>query len=511
MYNVSADYKEQIWQSGKNKHFRAEVHFFDESVLMLDDSDVIGPEFFQVTHGATRPNQFDLGMAAMRMAVITLNNHEGKFDDKDFRGAVFYTEVGLELDLYDEVEEEWYKEIEWVNTGKFTVDKPIARSKIMRIQMVDDMYKFEKSYKDSTLVYPATLLQIWQNACSECNVLTNTSSFLNSGVTVQKKPVGDHVSYRDIVGMIAQLSKSFAFITRQGYIELDWFELDPVNGYMVDTYFDINVQMVDFIVSGVEFTYDQTTYVFGDETNIVVQLGENLLLDGDNYTATLTALASSLVGFQFRPFSAMILLDFALDIGDALIVKDTDGVEHSSTLTNFSMGINKHATISGDSETIFENQASSYSPLSRIRTIIGEQLDADTTAYEDMVLKVTTDMMTSKGFYVTTVEGEDGRVLEYYIHNEPTLAGSMIITKITSAGIGLSTDGGVTYSTAITTSGAAIPELASRIISAELIRVGVLEAGRITVGSGSTFEESQDFTWEDYGEMTWNELVDHFS
>lgn len=93
---------------------------------------------------------------------VTLHDN---FTECDFTGAVI-SNVKVSLDLGDKQES--------VPKGIFTVNDTSYDGDIITLECLDNMHKFDVNYSKSNLTYPATLLQIVQDACRCCGVTLQT-------------------------------------------------------------------------------------------------------------------------------------------------------------------------------------------------------------------------------------------------------------------------------------------------------------------------------------------------
>ena len=129
----------------------------------------------------------------------------------------------------------------------------------------------------SELTYPATLYEIYVDACNVCDIPIETTSFPNMNYVVQEKPEGDY-TFRDIIGYVAELAGCFAKCNRNGALELRWYEqtdieLEPMNRF--------NFKPSDNIIkiTGVMYGTEDTVYLAGTD-EYVIDLSENPLVSG---------------------------------------------------------------------------------------------------------------------------------------------------------------------------------------------------------------------------------------
>jgi hypothetical protein len=471
---MSADYIAQIKISGHPTQVAGSISFTNGTTTELNSTDIMSPNYVKLSIGTSRPNTFDVGIAAMKTISMSLNNFNGKYDNFDFTDAVIYLSVGLTLDS---------GEVEFMDCGAYTVDKPVVKGKVINVTGIDAMYKTERPYSDSTLVYPATLHDIVLDISTVCGIYWDEASFLNDTMSVAVRPSSSSLTCRDVLGMVAQLACSNVRISRSyDSFEFHWYNLQE-NIYEVSSVFSKNIAANNFIISGIEYSPEDSSLgitLYGSDSNSVLVVEGNLLLDALNYNDALTNLYNALAGFSFRPFTCKSFSDFSVDAGDTIYLVEDNITTIITNVTHIIMGGSQY---SGDAETPLVNKTGVYSPISKMKAIAASQAEIKMTAYEEMTMEATSVLATSKGFYETKIYGSNGQILEYYQHDQPTLADSIRVTKITIDGIGFSMDGGATYTTALMGNGnASIPQLASRLIMADLIT-----AGKIQSLDGSTY------------------------
>lgn len=118
-------------------------------------------------------NSLEIGTAIASEATIELKNADGRFDKYTFDGAKFTIRVGIKK--WDA--KAWEKAtIHYIPLGVFTVDEKTKNKSSITLNALDNMVKFDKEY-DTELVFPATLSEIAEDACSKCGVLLKTTVF----------------------------------------------------------------------------------------------------------------------------------------------------------------------------------------------------------------------------------------------------------------------------------------------------------------------------------------------
>lgn len=129
------------------------------------------------------------------------------FTEYDFTGAEI-SNIKVSLSLSGKTEA--------VSKGVFTVNDTSYDGDIITLECLDNMHKFDVNYSKSNLIYPATLLQIVQDACRCCGVTLATDSlqFEYYNYVIQKKPDDNTMTFRDVLTWVGQISGHFGNVIK---------------------------------------------------------------------------------------------------------------------------------------------------------------------------------------------------------------------------------------------------------------------------------------------------------
>ena len=163
---------------------------------------------------------FDVGNAIINKFTVGLNNINEQYSGIVFKDAVIIPSVGLLVN----------GQAEMLQKGIFIVDDCKYDGSIIKLTCLDLMERFDRPY-DTDLTFPATLLQIVQDACTKCGIRINNvayptapQTFPNYDYQVAKKPESDTVTYREVISWCAQIAGCFARVSRLGALEFKWFD-----------------------------------------------------------------------------------------------------------------------------------------------------------------------------------------------------------------------------------------------------------------------------------------------
>lgn len=106
--------------------------------------------------------------AIVNKLTLQINNFSSNYTDYIWDGARVVCHIGLELSTG----------IEKIRICTMTVtDAPYQNTAIISLTCEDSMRLFDRDYSDSKLTYPATRLQIIQDACEVCGVTLQSTRF----------------------------------------------------------------------------------------------------------------------------------------------------------------------------------------------------------------------------------------------------------------------------------------------------------------------------------------------
>ncbi len=474
MINTSNSYQSLIYTSGRKFCVEATITFKDGNILKLDDKDIIQGGVI-IDDAVSHPNSFEIGSAIIGKLTLILNNLEGDFNNYNFDKAFIFIKIGLIL--LDST-------TEWIPKGYFTVDEAVFSTSTVTITALDNMSKFDRPYKTSTLEYPATLKTILEDACSCCNTLFLEQDFLNSGYMVASRPTDDKITFREIISWIAQLSGSFAKINHNGELFLSWYNFENFKeekkfaDLVHNKSYDIATENIE--ITGIQIVpidEEKQTYLSGAE-GYVISIEENPLAQ-DDIERLASQIAQKLIGFSFRPFTAESLSNPAVEAGDVAMITDRKGNEYKTILSTISFTIGSFETYTADAESKNSKESTRYKASTKTVQAVKTEVEKQISIYDLSTQQLSSLLTNSMGLFQTVEKQDDGSII-CYAHDKPTLAESEIIWKKTREAFGVSYDGGKTWS-GMTAEGNAVAKVLNTIgINADWINAGEIKAENIS-------------------------------
>lgn len=530
MIPTSAAYK-QAMNGPRTFLAQVTVTFRDETVEAWDNSRLMSLSFEEATSDT---GTFTVGSAIIGKLSLSVLNHDDAYSELDFIDAVMQVKIGVET----------ANGTEYMNRGIFTVDTARADSGAILITALDNLSKMDIPYQTaSKLTYPATLDQIYRDACTSCGVYPATVGFLNDDFVVQNRPTEDYTC-REILSAVATMAGCFAKADRNGEIMLGWYDglkellskedydggtfdsgepsyetgdsldggvFDYGSPYYIsgdsadggsfsdtDDYFHLyssssqEIDIDDIEITGVEVLITTesdgetttNTYLFGEE-GYLISISENPLIqvyDED----MLMAVANKLIGMRFRKFSMSGRSDPAYETGDSGYVSDRKGNSYISILTSISFEVNGYEGFTCDAESVLERNMTRYNETARNFTKVVQKteqmVNEEKTARELAIEQLTNRVNNSSGLFTTIETQSDGSKI-FKLHDKPTLEESQIVWTMTAEAWTVSTNGGETPNAGMTVDGDTIVRILTATgINADWINSGTIRAINI-VGS----------------------------
>lgn len=529
MLDLSEEFKNEIYDDNRNFLPFMDITLKDGTVLNLTKADV-WENSFKLEDATSATGTFTIGAAVTGKLSVTLNNIYDKFSDYDFADATVVAYVGLQLS----------NTIEKIRVGTYIVDEPSYDGSTISISCLDYLSKFDKPYSKSTLKYPATLLQILQDACAVCGITLLSVDFQNKDYVVQTRPADDALTFGDIVAMVAQIAGCWAKMDVYGRLKLGWYnmalfeEYERVDGgsfgnipesVAVDggTFTDMpetvavdggsfedmklyhhiystksfTVSTDDVVITGIRVTeeFEETdtekmgSYLAGKE-GYVIEVSGNALIQQGKAKAVADYLYGRIGGMRFRPLEVECLTDPSMEAGDIAYVTDRRQNTYQAFISNRVFTIGGTERITCDAETPARNSAKRYSEMTRAVVKARKETERRISSYDLAVQQLTNLMTQSFGVFKSEEVLEDGSII-YYMHNKPEIASSSTIWKMTADAFAVSTDGGKTWNAGIDSSGNAVVNVLNAIgINADWINVGTIRSINIDIGNGSFVVDS---------------------
>lgn len=519
MQKVSVDFIKELNKDNRNYILSCKIVLSDNTELDIDNTK-LWSDSFKIEDAVSNPGKFDIGAVVSNKLTFTLSDIYDEYTEYDFTDAVI-TNVRVGLELPDGTEE-------YVKKGEYTVDETSYNGSLITLECLDNMAKFDKSYKESKLVYPATIGAIVRDACTECGVGLNTFEFPNHTYIVQERPSDEALTFRQVLNWCAQIACCFARCNAEGKLELKWFQTgvleDELNGGVYDngtpkyqtgdnadggtyapwsegdvhsggtfkdllsihhfiSYTSPEISTDDVVITGIlvkEYSPDVNKdevvpYLTGTE-GYVLSIEENRFIPPGRGQEVAAYLGSRLIGLRFRPLSFSCLSDPTIEAGDVGFFTDRKCKTYKFLVTNTVFSSGNYQTVTCDAQTPARNKATRYSAATQAYVELRKQIRKERTEREKALEELGNRLAASSGLY-TTIEVPDSGGKIFYMHDRPNLADSNIVWKMNAEAWGVSTDGGKNWNGGMTVDGDTIV----RILTAIGVNASWIDTGRISV------------------------------
>ena len=512
-------------------------NFVNYADMTLSDGTVLhlSPEDFRLGGNTIQDDivdgeAFTVGTAIGKTVSIMIDNTSEFFSQFDFYGAVFVLYVGLPLDT-DPVT------VEKIRIGSFTVITPATTGLVISIEAVDNMYKFDQPYSESTLAYPATLQQIVADACTHCGVTNNTGQFDRYAMEVTERPSND-VTYRQVISYVAQIACVNAKISDMGALIFTWYSDtvpepyadggnfrrvykqdgsyltgDNLDGGSFDPWttgdvFDgglftdavafhdlgfakgVQVGTDDIVITGVRVKNGEDANVLVGTEDYCISIEDNPLTVGFEQTVA-NAVYAKLFYLTFRPFSLSYLQDPTIESGDWVVVTNALGDTYFTFCTSVTFTTGSYTQISCKAESPAKRLSTYQSEAAKAIVTAAREAENKITDYDSAVQRMNALASNAMGMYTMEVgDPIDGSSI-YYMSNKPITKQDGIanftqgskVWKLTGDGFFICqsaslTDAQCTWTSGWDSEGNVVVNTLSTIgLNAEWINTGTLKVG----------------------------------
>lgn len=505
MRNLSTEFKEQQNSGNRNYLKYADFTFTDGSTLSITDKD-LWSNGFKFEDAVSQSGSFDIGAAIVNKLTLQINNFSGKYTDYIWDGARVVCYIGLELSTG----------IEKIRICTMTVtDAPYQNTAIISLACEDSMRLFDRDYSDSKLSYPATRLQIIQDACEACGVTLQSTRFDNDDFVIQNRPDDSSITFRQVIAWVAQMVCQWAKTDAYGRLCLDWYKNEvPDNFYdLVETpWKDIEGKdildttgaqiitvmqkgitaidtngftpwLYDLEITGIKVTEyvenssqnEAKTYQSG-KSGYVIEISDNKLIQEGSGEKICQIIADRCVGLKFRPFTTGALTNIAWEAGDTIAISDRNGKQYKSFLTSVTLNPGAFEQLECSAKSVSRNKQKQYTLSQQVQAESKKNLKDERTAREKAIEELSQRLSESSGTYTTVETQPDGSNI-YYLHNKPQLSDSDIIWKMTAEAWAVSTDGGQHWNGGMTVDGDVIARILTATgVNADWINTGTIKA-----------------------------------
>lgn len=516
MIDSSAAYKAVIHESGRVMSVHDKYIFADGAEPDIDTGSFTK---YSINEATSDTSSFSIGATVIKKYSASLNNMDGKFNSYDFEGLSILAKVGVQLKDGS---------VEVIPKGKYRCTNAKFAENTIDIEAYDSMLFFDRPYSESTLAYPATILEIVEDACINCQMTFNAKTIQNGNFVVEKRPDDDSITFRDVIGYCAQIMCCYAIIDKLDQLSFGWYDFSILeklqNGYNGGTFdtddtpysdgdtvdggnfkdyssgdgedggdfeelknfhhlYSFGSQSIntdDICITGIavspmlESSSESESYLYGEDSYALLIEGNPLIQSTEIARKIAIYIGEKIVGKRFRPLRVSCQSDPCMEAGDCACVTDRKQRTFFTVITNTTFSFGSLQTVECTAETPTEKNYTKYNAATKILGKAKNQTERQLGAYDLAVQQLTNLMTQSFGVFKSEEVLEDGSVI-YYMHDKPERANSSTIWKMTADAFAVSTDGGKTWNAGFDSSGNAVVNVLNAIgIVADWIRAGTI-------------------------------------
>ena len=322
---------------------------------------------------------FAVGSTVINQMHVSLFSDSGAYDNFMFRDATVQLSIGCHTGT--------------IVKGYYTVVDIQRDDAVINLTCYDYMHKFSRSYKISTLTYPKTLKQIISNACTVCGVTDGTGNFTNYNTSIAKRPDDDTLTFRELIGYVAQIAGCNARISYDGKLKFVQYNLDGFNtsgAYnVINEVYSSRIDADTITITGVHVDEENTvttTDADGISTTSVVVTGYDATGSTDGYVLNIsgnpliksglgqTVANTIMAAYGGKPFeigSITHASDFCIEAGDIMKVTDNNGT-HNMLVSSTTFSTGSAQTTGSYSLSPTSTDAVQYSDMDKIKTVVSE-------------------------------------------------------------------------------------------------------------------------------------------
>lgn len=515
MKNVSTQFRNELNNGNRYYVKSAEITLKDETTLEISNSN-LWQNGMILESATSNSSSFDISSIIIGQLTLSLNNIDEEYSDYDFTDCTADNiKVGLELSDGT---------VESLLYGKFFLNDASYNGSIITLTFYDSLYKFDKSYTESDLEYPATLEDIVQDACEVCGVTLGTYGFDHDDYLINERPTSDGLTFRQMLLWVGQISCNYFTADPQGRLKISWYDTkslealitnveqsnlldsagddildsdgNPIstdkevseiennivggNYHIINHFSNLSVGLDDVVITGIKISYEEsgengteiTTYQAGTDGYVLEISGNKLIQSGDAAQQIVQDLGAKIIGLRFRTFTASALSDPTYEAGDVALLIDRKGRRYKTLITNNTFQPGNFQSVSCGATAPARQSASRYSQITQVYVDYRKDLQKEKTEREQAIEELQNRVNNSSGLFTTIEQQPDGSNI-YYLHNKPQLSDSDIIWTMTAEAWTVSTNGGETPNAGMTVDGDTIVRILTAVgVNADWIKTG---------------------------------------
>lgn len=475
MKTLTRQFRRALVEDERNYLAYADITLANNTVLQLTNSELWTGGFSYEEVVSEDDNFTALGSAVIGSAEVVIDNTEEQYSAYDFTNADVVLYLGMQFE----------DRLEKFKVGTYRVDDPVYNGATVKLSLLDNMEQFDRPYSISTLVYPATLYTIVQDACTTCGVQFSATSqtFPHYQYQIAERPTDESITFREVLSWVAQIAGCYVKCNPDGDLVLGWFNttlLDEAqedldggtfnpwstgttydggtmnpwsegdvyeggnlssdrNAHYINSLWSQNISMDDVVITGLSIKVKNPSDT-GDEileynvgtSDYVIEISDNEFITPTNADEIKAWLGTLLIGLRFRKLNVVQTSDPSIESGDVGFVIDRKQNIYRVLITRMSFSVDGGQTIVCGATTPSRNNATRFSESTKSYVEARKLLKKEKSARDQAIADLEEAIENSSGVY-TTIETPQGGGKIYYLHDKPDLADSSMVWKMTAS------------------------------------------------------------------------------
>lgn len=439
------------------------VTFTSGTTITLTEDDLCATGCKIITSPGT--SSMPIGNAISRCLQLSFFNANDRFANYSFYGATVHVTVSIILE----------DSTEPLDLGTFTITEPETYGTNISIVGYDNFYLADKEYKTQK-VFPASAQSVFVDVCDKCGLIPYSSAFKNNSYVIQHKPEG--LSCRQVIGLISMIAGGNAVVDGRN-VKIISYDIDamdyldpsaaPTTFHKLDVQYSQTISTDDVVITGFSVKTEGEPVTVGT-SGYVIEV-ENVLLK-DNELSAANLIGDVLIGLHFRPFNMSTPSYPIAEFGDLCVLYNNNHI-YKSFITDIEFAFKGATTLKCSADSPLRSTSKTFTSSTKAYQALRTLLRDETTAREAVETELTERLNAATGLYMTTQTSASGDI--YYLHDKPDLEDSMIVWKMTTDAVGVSTDGGETWNAGLTVDGNLIAQILTSVgVNADWINTGSL-------------------------------------
>lgn len=265
------------------------------------------------------------------------------------------------------------------------------------------------------------------------------------------------------------------------------------NMHIVPPPYDISVSTDDVLITGTvvalaesdninatDITEDYETELYGESGYVITISGNPLIETEFQADAVCEYIGDFIIGMRFRPLSATVVENPAMEAGDVAYVYGRNQNMYGCFLSHVTYTTNAASVISCDAQSSLQNLKGRYSGAQKTYALVQRQFEKSISDAEAAMSGIIGALSTTMGLNDFSYNDANGSRV-YLFGNGDTLASSNIQWKFSAGALMVSSNYGSTWNAALSSDGLAVLQE----VYAVKVNADYIEAGTLTVGGAS--------------------------